>query len=237
MKIRCLLVDDEPPALKVLQKHLSLVQGFEVVAQCNNALEALEIIQNKTIDLIFLDIKMPHLSGIDFLKSLANPPKVILVTAYREFALESYDLDVVDYLLKPVSFERFMKAISKIKINNKDNILNQPNEYVQNPDSFIYLKVDKSMQKILLNDITYIESIKDYIKIFLTNNKTILANHSISNVENLLSAHRFLRVHRSYIISITKITRYTTLAVHLNDVEIPIGRLYKQQVMEAIKAR
>lgn len=237
MKIKCLLIDDEPQALKVLVKYISQINWLEVVAQCKNAIEALEILQNKSIDLIFLDIKMPNLLGTDFLKSLSNPPKVIFVTAYRDYAVESYELNVVDYLLKPVSFERFMKAISKIKKNNENKLLSNTNEFVQNTEAFVYLKVDKSMQKILLKDITHIESLKDYVKLYLTNQKTIFASQSISNMENLLSEHRFIRVHRSYMVSLDKITGYTSLSLQLNKMEIPIGRLYKQQVIESIKVK
>lgn len=237
MKIKCLLIDDEPQALKVLVKYINQINWLEVVAQCKNAIEALEILQNKSIDLIFLDIKMPNLLGTDFLKSLSNPPKVIFVTAYRDYAVESYELNVVDYLLKPVSFERFMKAISKIKKNNENKLLSNTNEFVQNTEAFVYLKVDKSMQKILLKDITHIESLKDYVKLYLTNQKTIFASQSISNMENLLSEHRFIRVHRSYMVSLDKITGYTSLSLQLNKMEIPIGRLYKQQVIESIKVK
>jgi len=237
MKIKCLLIDDEPQALKVLVKYINQINWLEVVAQCKNAIEALEILQNKSIDLIFLDIKMPNLLGTDFLKSLSNPPKVIFVTAFRDYAVESYELNVVDYLLKPVSFERFMKAISKIKKNNENKLLSNTNEFVQNTEAFVYLKVDKSMQKILLKDITHIESLKDYVKLYLTNQKTIFASQSISNMENLLSEHRFIRVHRSYMVSLDKITGYTSLSLQLNKMEIPIGRLYKQQVIESIKVK
>jgi DNA-binding LytR/AlgR family response regulator len=234
MKIKCLIIDDEPPALKVLQKHIAQISGLDLVAQCKNAFEALEILQSKSIDLIFLDIKMPHLLGTDFLKSLANPPKVIFVTAYREYAVESYELDVVDYLLKPVSFERFLKAVSKIKMNGDKAVLSQANEFIQNTEAFIYLKVDKSMQKIILK---YIESWKDYVKLYCTNQKIILASQSISHMENLLSEHRFIRVHRSYMVCLDKITGYTSLSLQINKTEIPIGRLYKQQVIDIIKAK
>ncbi len=237
MNLRCLLIDDEPPALKVLTSHISNINGLEIVAQCKNALEALDVLQQKTVDVIFLDIKMPKILGTDFLKNLSHPPKVIFVTAYREYAVEGYDLDAVDYLVKPVSFERFVKAVTKVKRVMGQETVTTGNDYKQNPEAFVYLKVDKNMQKVIINEIVYIESWKDYIKVFLTNNKHLLVKQSISAIENLLSEHKFLRVHRSYIISMNKISGYNGLSVLLDSTEIPIGRLYKQAVMEVIQGQ
>lgn len=237
MKLHCLLVDDEAPALKVLQSHISNTHGLEIVASCNNAVEAMDILHEKQVDLIFLDIKMPRLLGTHFLRNLPSPPKVVFVTAYRDYAAEGYDLDAVDYLVKPVSFERFLKAVSKVKKQLGHEVPAQPDEYKRNLESFIYLKVDKAMQKFFVNDILYIESCKDYIKIFLHTGKNILAKQSISSMENLLSEHRFIRVHRSYIISLEKISGYNHSDIQLGAKEIPIGRLYKQKVMEAINSK
>ncbi len=235
MKVRCLLIDDEPPALKVLMSHISHINGLEVVSQCKNAIEALEILQQKTIDLIFLDIKMPKILGTDFLRNLSHPPKVIFVTAYNEYAVEGYDLDAVDYLVKPVSFERFLKAVGKVRrlIDNKTTP--QTEEHTPTPEAFVYLKVDKNMQKVFINEIVYIESWQHYIKLFLTNGKHLLVKESISSIENLLSEHRFLRVHRSFMVSMNKISGYNGVSVQVNQTEIPIGRLYKQALMEVIQ--
>jgi DNA-binding LytR/AlgR family response regulator len=237
MKLRCLLVDDEPPALRVLQSHIANVNGLEIVALCKNAIEAIDILHEKPVDLIFLDIKMPKLLGTDFLKNLSNPPKIIFVTAYREYAVEGYDLDAVDYLLKPVSFERFFKAISKVKKIMGHEMHGPLEEYKANPDSFVYLKVDKNMQKVLIADIVYIESWKDYVKIYLATGKYLLVKQSITSLENLLSSYRFLRVHRSYMVSIEKITGFNNLSIQLLSNEIPIGRLYKHAVMDVIHSR
>ncbi len=237
MKLRCLLVDDEPPALEVLQSHLSNIPGLEIVALCKNAVEALDILHEKQVDLIFLDIKMPKILGTEFLKNLSYPPKVIFVTAYRDYALDSYELDAVDYLVKPVSFKRFLKAIGKVKRLMGQETSGYAEEHKPNPEAFVYLKVDKNMQKILINDIIYIESWKDYVKLFMNDGKNWLAKRSISSMENLLSEHKFLRVHRSYMVSLSKITGYNTLAVQLGTKEVPIGRLYKQQVMEVIHSK
>jgi len=236
MKLRCLLVDDEPPALKVLESHISQLNGMEIIAQCRNAIEALDILHQKTVDLIFLDIKMPKILGTDFLKNLSHPPKVIFVTAYRDYALEGYELDAVDFLVKPVSFERFLKAVTKVKKLIGHEPVNQITEYKPNNDAFVYLKVDKNMQKVLINEIVYIESWKDYIKVFLSNSKNLLVKQSISSMENLLSDHKFLRVHRSYIVSMNKVSGYNGLSVQVNSTEIPIGRLYKQVVMDTLQA-
>jgi DNA-binding LytR/AlgR family response regulator len=237
MSLRCLLIDDEPPALKVLASHITNINGLEIVAQCKNALEALDVLQQKTVDVIFLDIKMPKMIGTDFLKNLSHPPKVIFVTAYREYAVEGYELDAVDYLVKPVSFERFVKAITKVKRMMGHETLSAGNDYKTNPEAFVYLKVDKNMQKVFINEIVYIESWKDYVKVFLTIGKSILVKQSITAMENLLSEHKFLRVHRSYIVSMNRISGYNGLSVQLDTQEIPIGRLYKQAVMEVFNSR
>jgi len=235
MKLRCLLIDDEPPALKVLESHISQINGLEIVAQCHNALEALDVLGSKTVDLMFLDIKMPKILGTDFLKNLSHPPKVIFVTAYRDYAVDGYELDAVDFLVKPVSFERFVKAITKVQRMMGQETASLANNNNSNTEAFVYLKVDRIMQKVFVDDILYIESWKDYIKVFLTTGKNILVKQSISAMENLLSDHKFLRIHRSYIVSTDKIAGYNALTIKINSTEIPIGRLYKQAVMEVLQ--
>ena len=235
MKLRCLLIDDEPPALKVLAKYISAINGLEIAGQCRNAIEALEILHQKPVDVIFLDIKMPRMIGTEFLKNLSHPPKVIFVTAYREYAVDGFELDAVDYLVKPVSFERFFKAITKLnRLMGDETSPVIPNES-SNAAAFVYLKVDRGMKKIFINDIVYIESCKDYIKIFFAGGKNILVKQSITAMENLLSEHKFMRIHRSYMVSLDKISGYNGLSVQLSDNEIPIGRLYKQAVMERLQ--
>lgn len=235
MKLRCLLIDDEPPALKVLESHIAQIDGLEIVAQCKNALEALDVLGSKAVDLMFLDIKMPKILGTDFLKNLSRPPKVIFVTAYRDYAVDGYELDAVDYLVKPVSFERFLKAITKVNRMMGQETVSPATANKANNDAFVYLKVDRSMQKIFVDDILYIESWKDYIKVFLTTGKNVLVKQSISAMENLLSDHKFLRVHRSFMVSVEKITGYNALSLQVHATEIPIGRLYKQAVMEILQ--
>jgi DNA-binding LytR/AlgR family response regulator len=230
-----LLIDDELPALKVLARYVSSISDMEIVGQCRNAIEALGVLRQKTVDVIFLDIKMPRIIGTDFLKNLAQPPRVIFVTAYREYAVDGFELDAVDYLVKPVSFERFFKAITKLnRLMGRDDSTAVANEEVNAPD-FIYLKVDRDMKKIFVNDILYVESWKDYVKIYLTGNRYMLVKRPISAIENLLSEHKFVRVHRSFIVSLSKVSGYNALSVQLGQKEIPIGRLYKQSILERLR--
>ena len=237
MKLRCLLIDDEPPALRVLASYISAINGLEIAGQCRNAIEALDVLHQKMVDVIFLDIKMPRLLGTEFLKNLSHPPKVIFVTAYREYAVDGFELYAVDYLVKPVSFERFFKAITKLnRLMGGETSATTTNDI---PDSgaFVYLKVERDMKKVFVNDIIYIESWKDYVKIFLTGGKSMLAKQSISAMENLLSEHKFVRVHRSFMVSLDKISGYNGLSVQLSEQEIPIGRLYKQRVIERLQSQ
>jgi DNA-binding LytR/AlgR family response regulator len=210
---------------------------LEIVGQCKNALEALDVLNQNTVDVIFLDIKMPKILGTEFLKNLSHPPKVIFVTAYRDYAVEGYELDAVDYLVKPVSFERFFKAITKLNRMMGKETISASVDYKPNPEAFVYLKVDKDMKKIFVNDIVYIESWKDYIKLFLVNGKSLIVKQTITAMENLLSEHKFMRVHRSYMVSLNKISGYNGISVQLETKEIPIGRLYKQVVMERLQGQ
>lgn len=237
MKLQCLLIDDEPPALKVLSRYISDIGGMEVIGQCKNAIEAIEILRNYRVDVIFLDIKMPRIVGTDFLKSLSHPPKVIFVTAYREYAVDGFELDAVDYLVKPVSFERFLKAVTKLNRLIGSELSRGDIASATPPDAFVYLKVDRDMKKIFIDNIVYIESWKDYVKIFLTDGKNILVKQSITSMENLFSDQKFLRVHRSYIISLDNVSGYNSLSIQLGKTEIPIGRLYKHSVLERLQGK
>lgn len=235
MKMRCLLIDDEPPAIKVLQSHIAQINALEVVGVCSNAVEAIDVLHRRSVDVMFLDIKMPKIIGTEFLRSLSHPPKVVFVTAYRDYAVDGFELDAVDYLVKPVSFERFLKAVARLKRSAGEESIIDQKKYESNPNAFVYLKSDRLMQKIFVNDILYIESWKDYVKIYFLSGKPLLVKQPISAIENLLSEHRFMRVHRSYIVSVDKISGYSNLAVMLGPVEVPIGRLYKQAVMKQIE--
>lgn len=228
MKVKCLVVDDEPLAIKLLEKHISKIEALEVVATCNNAIKAFEILNTQEVDLLFLDIKMPNLTGIDFLKTLKNPPKTIFTTAYRDYAIESYDLGVIDYLLKPITFERFFKAIDRFLSDQKATVIEKKEKEV---DDFMLVKSGNKHHKVVINDILFIESLKDYIKIHTVNNKRIVSKYRISEIEQELKDESFLRVHRSYIINIDKISAFTVNDIEVNSTEIPIGASYKEKVI------
>ena len=225
-QIKCLIIDDEPLAQNIIENYLKNFPDIELIAKCENALSALAWIKKQKIDLIFLDISMPFISGIDFIKTLQNPPKIILTTAHKEFAVESYELNVLDYLLKPISFERFLKAINKLE-NDVAQVI-KPVIDDSESDVFIYVKSEKKNVKILLKEILFIESLKDYIKIH-TVNKTIVTQVPISSIEQRLP-ESFLRIHRSFIIAKDKITAYTQHDFEIGKYQIPIGRNYKAAV-------
>ncbi|MBE8725698.1 LytR/AlgR family response regulator transcription factor [Flavobacterium hungaricum] len=233
MKIKCLLVDDEPLAISLLQNHISKLDYLEVVATCPNALKAAEVLRTTAVDLMFLDIKMPQITGIDFLKTLRNPPAVIFTTAYREYALESYELDIVDYLLKPITFDRFFKATDRYlrisgPVNNK--IITPTQE------DFIYIKNGPKFNKINVDSILYIESIKDYIIVHQKDGVKLNAKYKISDIETELQDKNFLRIHRSFIINLKKITAFTAYDVEIGLIEIPIGASYKEYVFKMLKS-
>jgi len=237
MNIRCLIIDDEPLAVRLVSSYIQQIPGLEVAAACNSAIDAFKVLQEQKIDLIFLDIKMPKLIGTEFLRSIPNPPKVIFITAYRDYAFDGYDLDIVDYLLKPVSFARFMKAVAKAAklIAIESSFPSSNSEFKGNQDSFLYFKVDKEMSKVLLREILFIESNKEYVKVYLEDGKSLIVKQSISSLEKLLSPHRFLRVHRSYIAMIEKISSFNSTHISIGEHKIPIGRLYKNNVEVVLK--
>ena len=231
--IKCLIIDDEPLAIEVIKAHLSQLPELELVATFNNPIEAIEKLKNDNIDLIFLDIEMPLLSGIDFIKTIPNLPKVIFTTAYRNYAIESYELDVVDYLLKPISFSRFFKAVNKFKalVELPVSTFSTSEENVAN--DHIYVNVNKKFIKIKFAEILYIESIKDYIRIHLPNNN-VVTKDAISSFEEKLPSE-FLRTHRSFIVNTIKITAFTKVDIEIGDKEIPIGASYKEDVIRYLK--
>jgi len=233
MKVKCLLVDDEPLAIKLMENHIAKIASFEVVATCNNAMKALEILNTHDIDLLFLDIKMPTITGIDFLKSLRNPPKTIFTTAYREYALESYDLDVADYLLKPITFDRFFRAVERFYRDIKPTQVSVTT-LLKEEETLIQIKSGTKYHKVAVSNINYIESLKDYVKIHTTS-KSIVSKQKISDLEAELAKHAFLRVHRSYLINSKKVTAFTPHDIELNDVEVPIGASYKEYVLAILK--
>ena len=231
--IKCLLVDDEPPAREILRRYIDDIATMELAAECSNALQAFTVLQKETIDLMFLDIRMPRMNGNDFLKSIKHPPKVILTTAYPEYALEGYELDVVDYLLKPVPFDRFLKAVNKAfptgaAADEKMDLVEKKKQ------AFVYFRIDQKMKKVMLDDIMYIESMKDYIKLF-TSEGTLITKQSISSVEEMLPVKEFARVHRSYIVSLNNIKSFTAEVIEIANTNIPIGKLYRSDAMKILQ--
>lgn len=224
MKIKCLIIDDEPLAVRVIENHIKEFQNFEIVATFNNPIQALSIIETNTIDVIFLDINMPKMTGLEFAKSLNPNLMVVITTAYREYAVESYDLSVLDYLVKPIPFNRFLKTVNKItqKINTKNDFNSKAEE---NQESFIFLKVDKKLVKVKFNDILYIESLKDYIKVF-TISDNHLVHKSLTSITEELPQDLFLRIHRSFTIAIDKVNSLEGNSVEIASKRIPLGRKY-----------
>lgn len=236
MQLRCLLVDDEPPALAVLDSYIDMVDGLQVVGRCHNAVQAFGVLQSTPVDLMFLDIKMPKLLGTDFLRSLRNPPKVIFTTAYSDYALEGYDLDVVDYLLKPIPFERFLRAVAKVMKPETLSAAPVPSEAAPvAKESFLYFRADRKMVKVFTRDILYIESLKDYVRIFMVNSKPLVVKQTISSVEEMLPDGEFVRIHRSFIVAVDKITAYTPTHLDVAGQELPIGRLHQKDVGRALR--
>jgi len=233
--IRCLVVDDEPFARDVLRRYMALLPSLELCGECGNAIEALSFLQQQPVDLLFLDIHMPQLKGIDLLKILSNPPQVILTTAHAEYALEGYELDIVDYLLKPIQFERFLKAVTKAFHVTKPltNLSPAPTANEEKKEAYIYLRADRKMVKVLLHDIFYIESMKDYVKVF-TANGVIITKQSITAMEAMLPEQAFIRTHRSFIASVSRIKSFTSELIEIEKAEIPIGKLYRNNVLKIL---
>jgi DNA-binding LytR/AlgR family response regulator len=231
MKLKCLIVDDEPIAQNIVKGFISDTPKLELFAICDNALEALNILEKNRIDVLFLDIEMPKLSGLSFLKTLPTPPATIITTAYREFALEGYELSVVDYLLKPFSFERFLKAINKVSsINSPESGTSETNPALE----YTYFKVDRKNVKVKYDDIFYIQGLSNYVKIHLEND-ILVVYEKLLDLEKSLPKDKFVRVHKSYIVSLAKIKSYTSDAIEIAEKELSIGNTYRENFFSKIK--
>ncbi|MDB5014098.1 MAG: DNA-binding response regulator [Daejeonella sp.] len=231
MKISCLIIDDEPLAIKVLESHSANVDFLDIRGTFFNAIDAYSFLQKESVDLIFLDIKMPKLTGLEFLRTLQNPPQVIITTAYREFAMEGYEFNVADYLLKPISFERFLKAVNKIPSRI---LLAEPasiNDVVKGLDH-IFFKCDKKMVKFFFDEILFIESIKDYVRV-KARNKDVITYYTMTALEEILPS-QFIRIHKSFIVNQKNIDSFSNSFIGINNQEIPLGRLYKNQALMAL---
>ena len=220
----CLIVEDEPLAAGILEDYVRQIPFLRLVGKCGDALYAMEALREAPVDVLFLDIHLPGLKGLDFLRSLPQPPQTILTTAYHDYALESYDLGVVDYLLKPIDFERFTKAVQKLRHPVATSATRQ----------FLFFNVNKKMVRVWLDEIQYVESLKEYVRIFLPGGKSIVTKIQIGELENMPEMSGFLRIHRSYLASLRQIEAFTANDVTIGGKDIPIGRQYKESTQEAL---
>lgn len=237
-KIKCLVIDDELPAREILKKHINGVEALELCGACSNAVEAISFLKDNRVDLLFLDIQMPHLLGTNFIRTLKNPPKVIFTTAYRKYAVEGFELDAVDFLLKPINFERFLKGVNKVlQVNlqgSKDAATSSEN-HTESVPPFLYFRANRKMVKVLFNEIMYIEGLNDYIRI-ITAAKTIITKHLLTSLEEMLPSNEFVRIHKSFIVAINKIESFNADWVEIGKKEIPIGRSYKFTVNKILSS-
>ncbi|MCF2506109.1 response regulator transcription factor [Dyadobacter sp. CY107] len=233
--MNCLVVDDEPLASDLIKSYIERVDGLVLAKSCSNAVEAMAYLNAHPVDLLFLDIQMPKITGIDLMKSLSIKTKVIFTTAYRDYAIEAFDLDVVDYLLKPITFERFFKAISKVfNFKAPEGQLATDYNLLHNFEaSYIFLRAEREMVKVYLKDILYIESLRDYVRV-KTLTSQIISYNKISYLEQKLPENKFIRVHRSYIVPFDQIITFTPQTVKIREHLIPIGRNYKNETIKAL---
>jgi DNA-binding LytR/AlgR family response regulator len=228
MKYKYLIVDDEPFARKLVAAHASKIEGLELAGECGNAIEASNFLRTQAVDLVFLDIQMPEMTGLQFINTLKNPPAIILTTAFRDFAPEAFELDVIDYLLKPISFERLLKSVNKFfdrKTNSTSSLIG-----VGNPEVFLHVKADRKVHKISLSNVLYIESLDDYVKVHLKD-RIVVTRENISTLEEKLPGNLFVRIHRSFIVSTNAVTSMSAEGVELNKRILPFGRAFKQGAM------
>jgi len=228
MKYRYLIVDDEPFARKLVASHASKIEGLELSGECGDAIEASNLLRTQSVDLIFLDIQMPEITGLQFVSTLKNPPSIILTTAYRDFAPEAFDLDVVDYLLKPISFERLLKSVNKF-FDRKASTA-QMGVGGEGREMFLHVKADRKVHKIPLIEILFVESLDEYVKVHLRD-RIIVTRENISTLEERLPGNLFVRIHRSFIVSASQITSVSAEGVELNKKLLPFGRAFKQSAM------
>ena len=232
--INCIIVDDEPVARDILKSHLQKIDAVNVVATCKNAIEAFNEISSNQINLIFLDINMPEISGLSFAKTINKNIKVIFTTAYREYAVDGFNLQAVDYLLKPISFERLLQSVNKYLGENSLESTENTLEIIQEKSDFIFVRSDRKMIKINFSDINYVESFSDYLKIYVAD-KTIVTRETITNIEAKLPKNDFMRIHRSFIVSISKIESFTNEFIEVKKKALPISRSYKKDVLARLE--
>lgn len=222
-KLKCVVVDDEPMAREIIETYIAKTPNLELTASCKNAGEAILFAQENEVDLFFLDINMPEISGLSLAKIIFKKSQIIFTTAYREYAIDGFNLNIVDYLLKPIGFDRFLQAIQKVVVP----------EIAENNNDFMFVRSDRKMVKIDFNSILYIESLSDYLKIFTTE-KTIVIRETISSLEEKLPPKNFIRIHRSFIVSLKNISSYTNEFIEINQKALPISRSYKESVLQKL---
>lgn len=234
--IRCLLIDDEPPAIALLANYASMVDQLEVVGTSQSAVKAFSLLQETPVDLLFLDIQMPVLTGIDFIKSLQQPPAVILTTAYREYALDGYDLDIIDYLLKPIAFDRFLKAVGRYKSRQEKAVsgITEIEKGITASPTHIFVNVNRTHHKLSLQDIIYIESLKDYVRIHTTEARLVVKGNLGSFMERL-PVEQFVRIHRSYAIALPHLRTYNQAEVDVAGYKLPIGASYREDISKCLR--
>lgn len=230
--LRCLIVEDEPLAIKVLENYVQRIEKLDLIGSCRNALDAFNFLQEESVDILFLDIQMPQMTGINFAKNLTASPRIIFTTAYRNYAVESYELDAVDYLVKPITFERFFKAVNKL-FQKEETPAPEISSSFQ--EVFIYIKSDKKTFKVLLKDILYVESLKDSLVVHTLHQGELLTYQTISHIEKKLPPEKFLRIHRSFIIGLRHLNSFSAVYVHVAGKDLPIGRTYKAVVQQHLE--
>ena len=230
MRINCIVVDDEPASRDILEKYISDCPSINLICSCKNAMEASDILNKEVIHLIFLDINMPKLSGLKFYKSLSNPPYVIFTTAYPEYAVEGFEVDAIDYLLKPFPFKRFLKAVNKA-INKFDSIKQENHKY-----SFILLKSGKKLYRVVIDEINFLEALGDYVKVYYSD-KSILVHETFQNMLSQLPESEFIRVHKSFAIAFNKLEVIEGNMIKIKDKSIPIGQTYRSEFFNLVKSR
>jgi two-component system, LytTR family, response regulator len=240
-KYTCLVADDEPQARSIIEAYIKELFYLECVASCKNAFEVLAALQNTPIDILFLDIKMPNLTGLELVKTLEKRPKIIFTTAYSEYAVDAFELGVTDYLMKPVSFERFLKAVNRCLSSPKDPSVSTVSEPVLTPqlkreEDFIFLKTDRTFMKFLLNDIHFIEAYGNYVKVHLSD-KTWVVSDKISTICEHLNANEFVRIHKSFIVSLSKIEQLENNLITIKKTQIAVSEMYRKAFFETFKKR
>ncbi|MBU8893878.1 MAG: LytTR family DNA-binding domain-containing protein [Bacteroidales bacterium] len=230
MKLKCVIVDDEPLAIAIIEGYLKKIPYIEIIGKFGSAIPVYEFLKTNDVDLLFLDIEMPDLTGVDFVKSLSSAPSVIFTTANKNYAIDGFNLNVDDYILKPISFERLIKAVNRVLESKtkeaKTTVSEESNDYV-------YLKENKKMVRVYFDNILYLESLKDYVKV-VTIRKTVITKQQLNYFEAILNPSDFIRIHRSYIIAINKIDSYNLSGIDIGKQELPIGRKYKDSVIEVL---